>query len=207
MKRRVWLTLGLLPAAATWAASSDADAGGLARLGARLSDAPVQRGRFEQRKGIKGFRQPLVSRGDFLMVRDKGVVWQTREPFASTLLLTRDRLRMQDASGQTTSLASGQEPAVRLLNQWLPAILSGDLGALGQAFTVEQPAATAGPWRLQLSPRDAALAQWLQGVELEGDQQLTLLRWRERSGDSIEIRFSQWSSARQASPEELKRLD
>ncbi len=60
----------------------------LASVARRLADAPCIRGRFEQTRRLSGFSNPLVSRGDFVLARGRGVVWQTREPFPSSLLVT-----------------------------------------------------------------------------------------------------------------------
>ncbi|MBZ8143313.1 lipoprotein carrier protein LolA, partial [Rubrivivax gelatinosus] len=80
----------------------------------RLAEAPVVRGEFEQRKTVKGFRNPLLSRGDFLVARERGVFWHTREPFASTLVLTRERLLARGADGSvSTRLDAREEPGLR----------------------------------------------------------------------------------------------
>lgn len=207
MKRRSCLILGWVVLAPESVMSVEPESTELTRIAARMSNAPVQRGHFEQRKSIKGFRQALVSHGQFLMVRNKGVLWHTEAPFPSELVLTSQHLLMRDATGQSTALVSGQEPALRLLNQWLPPVLAGDLNALDKAFTVEGKGLLNGPWHLILVPRDTMLSQWLDRIEMEGDKQVTMVRWKEHSGDSTEIRFSRWSSAMQATAEELKRFD
>src|SRR5437868_5861786 len=46
----------------------------------RLKTAPVLKGEFEQTKTLKGFKNPLVSRGEFLVARGQGVWWHTRQP-------------------------------------------------------------------------------------------------------------------------------
>ena len=95
MKRRLLLLSAFAPALPAFAAGGDV----LAQVRRRLADSPVLKGAFEQRKTVKGFRNPLVSRGDFLVARDRGVVWATREPFASQLIVTRDRLLSKQADG------------------------------------------------------------------------------------------------------------
>jgi hypothetical protein len=49
-------------------------------VAARLASPAVLRGSFEQEKRLAGFRNPLLSKGDFLMAKDRGVVWATRAP-------------------------------------------------------------------------------------------------------------------------------
>ena len=58
----------------------------------RLKVAPVLQGAFEQTKTLAGFRNPLVSHGEFLVARGQGVWWHTQQPFESTLVVTRTRL-------------------------------------------------------------------------------------------------------------------
>ncbi len=49
----------------------------------QLVQAPVLRGEFEQSKQVQGFSKPLISRGSFIVSRERGVLWLTKTPFAS----------------------------------------------------------------------------------------------------------------------------
>ena len=89
---RLLLCLVLLAALPVLAQAPAASGqGSEAGVRARLAQPAVLRGQFEQRKQLKGFRNPLVSRGNFLLLRERGVAWDTTEPFASSALLTRER--------------------------------------------------------------------------------------------------------------------
>lgn len=193
-------------AAGPAAASAEALA---ARLRQRLSDAPVQRGQFEQRKTVAGFKHPLVSRGDYLFARERGVVWRTREPFASTLVLTRDRLvsRTDDGRGGTPAADTQQSPALRVVNSLMFALLAADLAALGERFRMEGEVPAQGPWRVVLSPRDAALGAWIQHIELQGDRQVQAVQWREPSGDETHLKLSGQSTAAQLDRDEAARFE
>lgn len=198
------LPASLLPTAR----AADTEAALAERVKKRLSDAPVQRGEFEQKKSVKGFKHPLVSRGDYLFARERGVVWRTREPFASTLVLTRERLLARGADGATTTAMDARsEPGLRAVNQLLFALLAADLAALAQRFRIEGQASGEGPWQLRLAPRDAQLAGWLQSVELQGDRQVQTVQWQEASGDTNLIRFSAQAGAAQLTADEAARFD
>jgi len=71
------------PAATSAPASSASGSAGdpLRLIHDRLKTAPVLKGEFEQTKTLKGFRNALVSKGEFLVARGQGVWWHTREPF------------------------------------------------------------------------------------------------------------------------------
>lgn len=178
------------------------------RVKKRLSDAAVQRGDFEQRKTVKGFKHPLLSRGDFLIARDRGVVWRTREPFASTLVVTRDKLTSRGADGvATTAMDARSEPGLRAVNQLLFALLAADVGTLAQRFRIEGQVPDSGVWQLTLTPRDATLLAWLQKVELQGEKHVNSVQWVEASGDTSQIKFTAQASAASLSTEEAGRFE
>ncbi|HIV73216.1 MAG TPA: outer membrane lipoprotein carrier protein LolA [Candidatus Aquabacterium excrementipullorum] len=185
---------GLAAAAACVAAwplhaQTTAAADPLAELGRRLTSPPVLRGDFEQTKTLKGFKRPLVSRGAFVMARGRGVHWATREPFASTIVVTRDRIRTLDATGGNT-VETRQEPGLRMVNDLLIGLLAGDVKALASRFQADLALEGARGWRLTLLPRDANLARFVTRIELQGDEHVKQVHWTEASGDDTRIRFS-----------------
>lgn len=157
----------------------------------RLSDAELIRGEFEQAKSLKGFKKPLLSRGQFLVLRGKGVQWLTREPFASSLVVTQERLVARQADGRiSTQLNTRDEPGLRIVNSVMFALLRGDVAALSARFTVDGELLGKDGWRLRLVPREAALQQVFSQVEIEGDQFVRSIRMLEAQGDSTLIRFT-----------------
>jgi len=174
----------------------------------RLADAPVMRGEFEQTRTLRGFKNPLVSRGDFLLVRSRGVVWRTRAPFASTLIVTRDRLLSLGGDGATTAEMNARtEPGLRAVNEVMFALLAGDLAALARHFRVEGELLEGQGWRLVLTPVNALLAQQFAMLGLEGDRYVRQVRLNERSGDQTVIHFTALRAAQEPTPEEETRFE
>lgn len=203
MKRRALLLLAL---AGTACAAHAADL--QAEVLKRLESAPVLQGEFEQSKSLKGFKNPLVSKGEFLLARSQGIVWDTKQPFASTLVLTRDRLLARRADGSVaTQMDASREPALRLVNELMFALLAGDLAVLASRFKVEGELQGAQGWKLQLTPTDALLAGQFSSIALEGDRHVKLVRLAERSGDLTLIRFSALRSAPALAPEQARRFE
>jgi len=190
MKRRELLTLltaGLGLAAAGVHAQSAPEL--LADISRRLENPAVLRGEFEQTKTIKGFKRPLVSKGTFVMARDKGVQWITAQPFASTVVVTRERLLTLGESGASRQIDTRQEPGLKAVNEMLMALLAGDVKALAERFQAEGALQGAQGWRLALKPRDAALAAFITRIELEGGRHVDSVNLHEASGDASRIRF------------------
>jgi hypothetical protein len=174
---------------------------------ARLVDAPLVRGQFEQKKTVAGFKKPLVSKGDFLLARGQGVLWNTRTPFASTLTLTRKSLSAeQGPGGAAYHLDSAKEPALAAMNELLFALLAGDVASLRQRFKVEGTLVGATGWRLELTPTDAGLARIFKSIHLEGDEYVRQVRMEETRGDSSVILFGQLARTPPPDATEAKRL-
>jgi hypothetical protein len=157
----------------------------------RLTQEPVVRGAFEQRKSVKGFRNLLVSGGDFVVSRARGVLWRTLEPFASTLVVTRDRVLARQADGSIARvLNANDEPALRTISETLFGVMAADFAVLSQRFQIDGELAGREGWRLVLLPRDASLGRWVRRVDLEGDRFLRAVRLQEGNGDQTQIRLS-----------------
>jgi len=191
------------------ATPSPAPAGEGDSVRARLAQPAVLRGQFEQSKQLEGFRQPLVSRGDFLLVRDRGVAWDTREPFASTTLLTRERLltRLPDGS-QRVLLDAAESPGMAAVNALLLALVAGDLPALAERFALEETLAADGRWQLLLTPEEAGLRQAFTRITLAGDRFVRQVVIEEAGGDVTTLRFVALADEPSApTPDEAARFD
>lgn len=188
--RRVLLVLALV---SMWAggASAQSAADFVRLLHERLQNSPVLKGEFEQTKTLKGFRNPLVSRGEFLVARGQGVWWHTQQPFESTLVVTKTRLFTRNADGSASNLMDAQaEPGLQQVNALIFSLLAADPEVLADRFTVAAQPVGASGWTLTLTPRDANLAKFLARATLAGARDVQTVRIDEARGDATQIRFS-----------------
>jgi outer membrane lipoprotein-sorting protein len=182
-----------LPAAtaAASAAASSASADFATVVRQRLHVSAVLKGEFDQSKTLKGFRNPLVSHGEFLVARGQGVWWHTQQPFESTLVVTKSRLFTRAADGSANNVMDAQtEPGLKQVNELVFSLLSADLEALADKFTVAARPVGADGWTLTLTPRDPNLAKFLVRATLTGDRFVQTVRIDEARGDTTQIRFS-----------------
>ena len=197
------LLFALLSAAMLPVQAADGDG-----VRARLAKPAVLRGQFEQQKQLQGFRNPLRSSGDFLLLRDRGIAWNTRLPFASSTRLTRRKLlaTMPDGSTQVLVDASAS-PAMAAVNALLMALVAGDLDALATRFTLKEALRADGGWSLTLQPRDTALKQAFSRIVLDGDRYLRGVEIVEPAGDRTRIRFSDLRETPPATRQEAAQLE
>jgi outer membrane lipoprotein-sorting protein len=173
----------------------------------RLKVAPVLKGEFEQTKTLKGFRNPLVSKGEFLVARGQGVWWHTLQPFESTLVVTPTKLFTRNADGSASNLMDAQaEPGLQQVNALIFSLLAADVDVLADRFTVvSQPVGAVG-WTLVLTPRDANIAKFLVRATLAGERDVQSVRIDEARGDVTQIRFSRQVPSAALSAEDAARF-
>ena len=200
--RTLLLLFALLPTLALPAHAADGDG-----VRARLAKPAVLRGQFEQQKQLQGFRNPLKSSGDFLLLRDRGIAWNTRLPFASSTRLTRRKVLATMPDGSTQVLVDASSPAMAAVNALLMALVAGDLDALATRFTLKETLPADGGWSLTLQPRDAALKQAFSRIVLDGDRYVRGVEIVEPAGDRTRIRFSGLREAPPATRQEAAQLD
>ncbi|WP_455288756.1 outer membrane lipoprotein carrier protein LolA [Cupriavidus necator] len=206
MKRRALLAalaaLACLPALPVQAADT------LGAIAARLADAPVIRGRFEQQRQLAGFTNPLVSRGDFVLARERGLAWATREPIVSSLLVSPTQLVVRGADGQVQQrLAADEQPAMRVVGESMIAVLRGDLSALSKRFALEAKLAGKDGWALTLTPTDSGIRRAFARIELSGDRFVRSIRLEEAGGDATQIRLLEPVAAPKLSAAEAQRFE
>jgi Outer membrane lipoprotein carrier protein LolA-like len=161
----------------------------VAKIQSMLAQPKVLCGRFDQKKQLTGLKKPMVSNGRFCVVADKGVLWRTLEPFPHTLRLTRDEIIHLQGDRVAMRLDAKQEPAVRMINSVLFALLAGDLGQIEKWFLVEGGIHDNG-WSVTLKAREPALAKAISSVALDGDAYVKNITISETSGDRTSIVFS-----------------
>ena len=162
-------------------------------LSDRLAEHPVTKGSFEQEKMLSRLGRSLKSEGNFIIVAEQGMVWDTVKPFPSTLVLGRDYLIQSRPGGQKTVIsAEGNETFLRLA-EVLSAVFSGNaqklLDNFEVYFTVTNSAGNASSagnaWELGLSPLDRAISSFAAKITMSGDDVIRFIMINEQSGDII----------------------
>jgi Outer membrane lipoprotein carrier protein LolA-like len=159
------------------------------KIQSMLARPKILCGRFDQSKQLVGLKKPVNSNGRFCVVADKGVLWRTLQPFANTLKVTRDEIIQLSGDRVAVRMDARQEPAVRMINSVLFALLAGDLEPLEKLFDIDG-AAQDKSWSVKLKPRDPGLSKVISGIALDGGAYVKSIVISEASGDRTEIEFS-----------------
>jgi len=161
----------------------------IAQIQATLAKPAVMCGRFDQSKQLSGIKKPLLSNGRFCVASGKGILWQTLQPFPSTLRITREAIVQMQNGRVAMRLDAQQEPVVKMINNVLFALLAGDLSQLDKLFELDGSLKN-GNWQVALKAREPGLAQAIGDIRLDGGAYVNKVTMQEASGDHTEIVFS-----------------
>jgi hypothetical protein len=143
---------------------------------------------FSQSKTIGTISRPLRSSGLLGLSSSGELLWQTRQPLKSTIVIDGGSIKVfnrDDVLVNTLSNAS-----IRQMSDILLQVFSGDSAALASSFTSTASCADDGGWQLDLQPLTSELGKLLVTVTLAGHSDIETISFREARGDLTEIMLS-----------------
>ncbi len=143
-------------------------------------------GGFTQQRFLKSLSKPIVSRGKFVLLANKGLLWQMQQPFAVDLRVKKDGIMQWNGSQWVANNKLGQSEQINLFL----GLLSGDISALSAQFDL-QLSGSPQQWRLTLTPSSLLMKQIFNHIIIKGDGLVREIELDEKQGDRILILFSQ----------------
>jgi len=183
--------------------SSGARADLLEDLSARVAQYPVVRAEFTQTKQMAAMKRPLVTRGRLTFSRSQGVLWQIEQPFRMIYVLGETRIVEIGNDGARKVRETRDVPGLAQVGRVFHAMLGANPAALREHFDVTGQG-DADRWSLELKPRQAQLAQFLNGLQLSGGRFVEDIRIGETGGDSTQIRFANSQGAETLNEAEIQ---
>jgi hypothetical protein len=154
-----------------------------------LASVPERHATFEETKQIALLNGPLVRRGTLDYVAPGRLTMRVESPYFERLDISGDELVIERRSGVSRVTLSSQ-PALAAWVESLRATLAGDGAALQARFAVAVDG-TAAQWRLDLTPRDAALRATVARVAIAGrGADVVRFEVEETKGDSTRVVIS-----------------
>ena len=178
MKRWAGWLCALLFSPSIWAFDS-------AQLTQQLASAEVVRGEFVQEKHLRSLAMPLTSRGQFVLSKQFGLLWQVQQPFAQSYRINGQGVALLTENGWQSQ--SGQSVAARQSQLFL-SVLQGDQSALEADFNLELQG-NAEQWTLQLLPKALFLQQIFKVIEISGGALVEQIELHESQGDRTLMRM------------------
>ena len=149
----------------------------------------IASGTFVQNKYFTVLKNPITSTGELYLDQALGFVWHTSKPIASTMILKDDGLFSIDHRQQQKQINNATPIATVLMSA-----LSGDLAALESQFSLAATpltkTASSNQTCIELTPKDATIANVMRVIELCGKDTVEHLVLFETSGNRTEIELS-----------------
>lgn len=170
----------------------------------RISAHPVTKGEFTQEQYIKVADRSLISRGNFVMAADKGVIFEIAEPFPSSMVVTEDKL-VQTLSGNVVAVMDGKENAMfKNIAKIIHSVFSNDVQVLKDNFQVS---VTGGPKDVvELVPKDPLLSMLFLKITLAVGDSIDSVSVIETGGNWVNYNFNNKSFPEKLTSDEEQRL-
>jgi len=176
----------------------------LVRVCDRIRDDAIVRGSFSQVKTLARLSKSFISRGRFVFAVDRGILWELDTPFASTTIITGDRLVQRDPDGKTSILDGSANPMFRRFAETLQAVFAGNLAVIEEQFDLYFEGQAETQWRLGLVPKDATVRGVIASLEISGDTHLREVLLTEADQDTVRYTFTDIQSAGALTPDEAR---
>jgi outer membrane lipoprotein-sorting protein len=170
----------------------------------RIRDDAIVRGSFSQVKTLARLSKSFISRGRFVFAVDRGILWELDTPFASTTIITGDRLVQRDPDGKTSILDGSANPMFRRFAETLQAVFAGNLAVIEEQFDLYFEGQAETQWRLGLVPKDATVRGVIASLEISGDTHLREVLLTEADQDTVRYTFTDIQSAGALTPDEAR---
>ncbi|MFZ3153708.1 outer membrane lipoprotein carrier protein LolA [Pseudomonas sp.] len=182
-KRKLTATIGLT--LSLLLLTTQVHAFDLDQLSAQLAKPAVVRGPLIQEKHLRALPQPLTSRGQFVLSRDLGLLWQLQSPLKQDYRIDSQGIAKRTPSGWQAQ--PGQDVAAQQSRLFL-AVLKGDHSGLARDFELHL-SGSAEAWQLRLTPRSPLLKQIFDSIQIEGGALVQRIELQETQGDHSVLRL------------------
>ncbi|WP_423204747.1 outer membrane lipoprotein carrier protein LolA [Pseudomonas kribbensis] len=165
--------------------SSLANAFDLQQLSDQLAKPDVIHGQFIQEKHLRALPQPLISKGNFVLAKNYGLLWLLKTPLQQDYRINAKGIARRDVSGW--QLLPGKSAGAEQ-NRLFLAVLQGDSSGLQRDFELTL-SGDAQQWHLTLTPRSVLLKQVFNQINITGGTLVNTIELLETQGDSTVLRM------------------
>ncbi|MDT8388842.1 MAG: outer membrane lipoprotein carrier protein LolA [Thiogranum sp.] len=155
---------------------------------ARLAEPAVVRADFVQEKTLRVLSRPIVSRGRIIVSRGEGLIWQIEAPLEMSIAFSDARIVESDADGRHLVDGGGDNRIQTEVGRVFRGLLTPDPEILQRYFRLNVEG-DVDNWRIDLTPRSAGLATFIEALQIVGGRTIETIVIRESDTDSTVIRL------------------
>ena len=160
----------------------------LARIQQQLNTPGSLSGEFTQQKHIREFDLTIDSSGRFSYTPDGEILWETREPIASELIMSNEHIVSRQDGREISRIDASAHSVVTTLANLFFSVLTARWDSLERYFDLTATT-TQDSWTVHLNPTDTTISTLFEAIELSGDRHIGTVLLREKNGDTTRITF------------------
>jgi len=139
---------------------------------------------FAEARFMHVLDRPLVVSGELAWLGGDKLDRRVDQPNRETSTIADGQVTQQREGRAPRSFSLKRAPQLEVLLDSFVALLGGDAGRLGAAFTLTLSGDAKTSWSLQLTPRDAKVAHTVASIRIDGrGEQPRCMRMKEADGD------------------------
>ncbi|MDO4433402.1 MAG: outer membrane lipoprotein carrier protein LolA [Alysiella sp.] len=180
MKKHLFSALLCLFSPILWAFSTS-------ELAKTLQKPNHLQGEFTQERHLKSLSKPMLTSGQFVLMPQKGLLWQMQKPFNSILRVRSDGIMQWNGKtwlNPNNGKLSGQSQQIQLFLD----LLGGNTQGLEKQFVL-QLSGSPQKWTLQLLPKSVLMQQIFKQIDIQGDNVVRRIELHEKQGDRTVMQF------------------
>jgi len=154
-----------------------------------LAEKPIVKGNFVQEKYLSRFDRSLMSSGNFIIAAEQGMVWETLQPFPSTMVMGNDFITQFRPDGRRSVLGTQGNEIFAQMADAISSVFSGQSQGLLENFEVYFSGSISN-WNMGLIPRHSVFASFAARIIMSGDSAIRSIRIFEQNGDVITYSLS-----------------
>jgi len=143
---------------------------------------------FIQQRHLTGIPKPILSEGQIILWSGKGLIWDTKTPFSSTILITPTGLYQVENNKKTVMMKTGQAGHDSVVFEIMGDVLSGNFSQGVKGFEIQTLPSQQNNWQIRLVPIIAEIKNFLGSIVIEGDKQISEVRIYRPNGDKDVIK-------------------
>jgi len=159
---------------------------------ANLAQRPIIKGNFVQEKYLSRLDRSLMSSGNFIITAEKGMVWETLQPFPSTMIMGKNFIMQSRPDGRKSVLSAQGNETFTQMTDVISSVFSGQIQGLLENFEIYFSGSVSN-WNMGLIPKNSVFASFVMKITMSGDVSIRSIRLFEQNGDIITYTLSNLS--------------